>query len=94
MARRDQLKRGLERLGCREVVGRTRKYTVMQARNPDTRYYLGASGALRIGSTVGDSISLTGTKLCGAIMQIGNANWKIDTVEQARDAMDSILAAK
>lgn len=45
--------------GCKEVASKSRKYRQFKRPNFDNYYFVGRHGALRVGKTVSNSVSLT-----------------------------------
>lgn len=60
MTKAEQVIEILKGRGAREVTSTSRKYRKFTYPNrPDQFYWIGKAGAVRVGKTVGDSVSLT-----------------------------------
>jgi len=57
--KRDKIADALAERGCIEVESRSRKYKQFMIPGRDNFYFVGKSGALRVGKTISNSISLT-----------------------------------
>ena len=87
-SRQARLALALSRLGYTEQHGKSRKYRVFAAYA--RLYYIGKSGALRVGPNIADSISLTDTRQYAALLEIGTPSWKLDTPTLAHQALDAL----